>query len=284
MRFLVTGAAGQLGWDVSTRLERDGAEVVRTTHASLPIDDERAVGAAIDAARPDVVIHAAAMTNVDRCEEEPQTAEAVNALGTQHVADAAARVGAHLVYVSTDYVFDGAATRPYTEDDETGPLSIYGATKLRGERACPPEATVVRTAWVAGAHGSNFVTTVLGLCERDAELRFVDDQRSAPTFSADLAGALVALATDRRPGCFHVTNAGDASRFELARETVALAGGDPDRVVPISTDELRPRRPARRPVYSVLDNGAFGAAGYQPLPDWRDGLARLVSDLRSAAP
>ncbi len=282
MRFFVTGAAGQLGWEVSAVLEHDGAEVVRATHASLPIEDRRAVDAALDAARPDVVIHAAAMTNVDRCEEEPQTAEAVNTLGTQHVADAAARVGAHLLYVSTDYVFDGTATRPYTESDDTNPISVYGITKLRGERACPPDATVVRTAWVAGAHSPNFVTTVLQLCDGDGELRFVDDQRSTPTFTADLCGALVALATDRRAGCFHVTNAGDASRFELACETVALAGGDPDRVVPISTDELRPARPARRPAYSVLDTGAFRTAGYDALPDWRDGLARLVSELRSA--
>jgi dTDP-4-dehydrorhamnose reductase len=281
MRFLVTGAAGQLGWDVSTLLERDGAEVVRATHASLPIEDRRVVDAALDAARPDVVIHAAAMTNVDRCEEEPQVADAVNALGTQHVADAAARVGAHLLYVSTDYVFDGTATRPYRESDDTNPVSVYGATKLDGERACPPDATVVRTAWVAGAHASNFVTTVLQLCEGDGELRFVDDQRSAPTFTVDLARALAALAADRQAGCFHVTNAGDASRYELARATVALAGGDPDRVVPISTEELRPARPARRPAYSVLDTHAFRAAGYDPLPDWRDGLARLVAELRS---
>ncbi|HXW38354.1 MAG TPA: dTDP-4-dehydrorhamnose reductase, partial [Acidimicrobiales bacterium] len=228
------------------------------------------------------VIHAAAMTNVDRCEEDPGTAEAVNALGTQHVADAAARIGAHLLYVSTDYVFDGTATRPYSEADETNPVSVYGLTKLAGERACAPEATIVRTAWVAGAHGTNFVTTVLRLCGGDGDLRFVADQRSAPTYTADLARALVELALDRRAGCFHVTNSGHASRYELARETVALAGGDPERVVPISTDELNPPRPARRPSYSVLDNRAFLAAGYDALPDWRDGLARLVAELRSA--
>ncbi len=282
MRFLVTGATGQLGWDVAELLERDGAEVVRGTHASLPVEDAGVVAAAIEAARPDVVIHAAAMTDVDRCEEEPETAEAVNAVGTRHVAEAAARVGAHLLYVSTDYVFDGTATRPYKETDTANPVSVYGATKLAGERACPPDATVVRTAWVAGAHARNFVTTVLELARGAGELRFVDDQRSSPTFSVDLAGAVVSLARERRPGCFHVTNRGEASRFEQARETVALAGGDPNRVVPISTADLRPARPARRPAYSVLDNGAFEGAGYRPLPEWHDGLARLVAELGPA--
>jgi dTDP-4-dehydrorhamnose reductase len=282
MLFLVTGAAGQLGWDVADLLEREDAEVVRATHDSLRVEDAGAVAAAIEAARPDVVIHAAAMTNVDRCEEDPEAAEAINVDGTRNVAEAAAHARAHLVYVSTDYVFDGTATRPYRETDDTNPVSVYGATKLAGERACPPEATVVRTAWVAGAHARNFVTTVLELARREGELRFVEDQRSSPTFTQDLAGALVSLARERQPGCFHVTNGGEASRFELARETVALAGGDPARVVPIATADLRPARPARRPAYSVLDNGAFQGAGHRALPEWRDGLARLVSELGGA--
>ncbi len=282
MRVLVTGAAGQLGRAVADRFEAAGDDVVRATHSSMPVEDRRVVDATLDAVHPDVVVHCAAMTNVDRCEEEPDAAEATNALGTEHVADAAARVGAHLLYVSTDYVFDGTAASPYRVSDECNPISVYGATKLAGERACPTGATIVRTAWVAGAHAPNFVTTVLELAERDGELRFVDDQRSTPTFCADLAPALVRLATDRRVGCFHVTNGGQASRYELARETVALAGGDPRRVVPIATADLFPPRLARRPAYSVLDNSAFVAAGYDPLPAWRDGLARLVSQLRVA--
>ena len=282
MRVLVTGAAGQLGRDVVAALGRDNSiEVTAADHGALAVDDPVAVDGLIGSLRPDVVIHAAALTNVDLCEEVPQRAHAVNAIGTGNVAAAAERVGAHLLYVSTDYVFDGRESRPYRESDETNPISVYGATKLAGERACPQGATIVRTSWVCGAHGANFVRTVLELGRRPGELRFVDDQRGSPTFTEDLAPAVIALALDRRPGCFHVTNHGEASRFELARETLALGGADPERVVPISTGELKPARPAARPAYSVLDNSAFEAAGYQAMPPWRDGLKRLVAQLNA---
>jgi len=277
----VTGAAGQLGRDVVSVLSRhETVEVTAADHAALAVEDRAAVDCLIETVRPGVVIHAAAITNVDLCETDPGRANAVNAIGTRNVAEAAERVGAHLVYVSTDYVFDGRGSRPYRESDHANPISVYGATKLAGERACPVGATIVRTSWVCGAHGANFVRTVLDLAGRPGELRFVDDQRGSPTFAADLAPALVALAMDRRPGCFHVTNHGDATRFELARETIAIAGGDPERVLPISTGELDPPRPAARPAYSVLDNSVFEGAGYPPMPAWRDGLARLVAQLR----
>ncbi len=274
MKVLVTGSAGQLGRDVVAVLERD--ESIEPFAADALVDDPVAIASSVDAVGPDVVIHCAAMTDVDRCERDPERARAVNATGTQNVARAAAAAGAHLVYVSTDYVFDGRSWRPYTETDEPNPISVYGATKLAGERACPPEATVVRTSWLSGVHGANFVTAILRLADSPGELRIVDDQRGSPTCTADLADALVALARDRRPGCFHVTNAGDASRYELAREVVARSGGDPGRVRPIATAELDPPRPAARPAYSVLDNSTFVAAGYKALPDWRDGLARLL--------
>ncbi len=283
MRVLVTGAGGQLARDVCAVLAADAHEVAAFDHASLAVEDPVSVDAVMDAVRPDAVIHAAALTNVDRCEEEPDLAEAVNAAGTGHVADAATRVGAHLVYVSTDYVFDGRATRPYRETDRTNPLSVYGRTKLAGERACGERATIVRTSWVAGEGAPNFVATVLALAGASGPLRFVDDQRASPTYTADLAVALAALARDRRPGCFHVTNSGDASRYELAREVLAIAGADPDRVEPISTGQLDPPRPAVRPAYSVLDNGAFESAGYPGLPDWRDGLARLIARLAGSS-
>ena len=276
----MTGAAGQLGRDVVSVLGRhETVEVTAADHAALAVEDRAAVDCLIETVRPGVVIHAAAITNVDLCETDPGRANAVNAIGTRNVAEAAERVGAHMVYVSTDYVFDGRGSRPYRESDQANPISVYGATKLAGERACPEGATIVRTSWVCGAHGTNFVRTVLALAVRTGELRFVDDQRGSPTFAADLAPALVALAMDRRPGCFHVTNHGDATRFELARETIAIAGGDPERVLPISTAELDPPRPAARPAYSVLDNSVFESAGYSPMPAWRDGLARLVAQL-----
>lgn len=280
MRFLVTGAGGQLGRELVQLLEGEpDAEVVGADHGALPVDDGACVDEALHRLRPDAVVHCAALTDVDRCELEPQAARAVNEAGTANVARATADVGAHLVYVSTDYVFDGQSRRPYREGDATHPLSVYGATKRAGELACPADATVVRTAWVAGRFGPNFVATMLERATGQGELAVVDDQRASPTFTADLAPALVALAKDRRSGYFHVTNAGEASRYELARETFARIGADPARVRPIATADLVPPRAASRPAYSVLDNGAFWAAGYRPLPRWEDGLARLVDQL-----
>ena len=195
------------------------------------------------------MLHAGAYTAVDACESDPDTAFAVNALGTRNVAEAAASVGAHLVYISTDYVFDGTLDRPYVEWDQPNPRSVYGRSKLGGEHevhaVAGPSATVVRTAWVSGAHGANMVKTVLRLAEANpgGPLRFVDDQHGCPTFTADLARAVVRLALDRRPGTFHVTNQGETTWFGFARATLAAAGLDPDRVEPIATSELDPPRP-----------------------------------------
>ena len=297
---LVTGADGQLGRDLMAALSGrvpDGGlaspptgplpaegtiEVVATDVGDLDIRDRSQVLAVFDAVGPDVVIHAAAMTGVDACESDAELAFAVNAYGTRNVAEATARAGAHLVAVSTDYVFDGRAGRAYREWDEPCPQSVYGASKLAGERealACCPRAAVVRTAWVSGAHGANMVKTVLRLSSGGGTLRFVDDQRGSPTFTADLAPAIARIALDRRPGIFHVTNDGDATWFDLARAVVAAAGSDPDRVEAISTAELDPPRPAPRPADSRLANAALRLAGVGPLPPWQDALARLVGAL-----
>ncbi|HEY5244154.1 MAG TPA: dTDP-4-dehydrorhamnose reductase, partial [Acidimicrobiales bacterium] len=235
MNVLVTGAGGQLGRDLvdafggtvpagGRRCSLYGPDgpgpavvVVGLDHAALPVDDRGAVLAAVDGLRPDVVVHAGAWTAVDACEADPDRAFAVNALGTRHVAEAAERSGAHLVYVSTDYVFDGRSPRPYVEWDETNPRSTYGRSKLGGERECPPGSTIVRTSWVCGAHGANMVKTALRLARGDGPLRFVDDQHGCPTFTADLAAAVVTLATDRRPGVHHVTNQGATTWFGFVR-------------------------------------------------------------------
>jgi len=297
MRVLVTGAAGQLGRDLvdafggvvpvggrrCALFGPDGpgraVDVLGLDHATLPVDDRAAVLAAVDGFRPDVVVHAAAWTAVDACESDPDRAMAVNALGTRHVADAATRYRAHLVYVSTDYVFDGCSPRPYVEWDQPNPLSVYGRSKLGGERECPPGATVVRTSWVCGAHGANMVKTALRLAAGDGVLRFVDDQHGSPTFTADLAAAIVTLATDRRPGVHHVTNTGATTWYGFVRAVLAAAGHDPERVHPITTADLDPPRPAPRPANSVLDNAALRLGGLPVLPDWRDGLDRLVRAL-----
>lgn len=297
----MTGSSGQLGNDLVTALsgevpdggltgdprtgrlgERPAADVVAAPREALDVTRREEVLEAISALRPEVVIHAGAFTNVDGCELDPDQAFAVNAFGTRNVAEACRRFGSHLICLSTDYVFDGNGTRPYTEWDETGPLSVYGRSKLGGEQealAAGIPVTIVRTSWVSGAHGKNMVKTVLGLGKTDGPLRFVDDQRGRPTFTADLAGALLVLADSRLPGVFHLTNDGETTWYELVRSVLKLSGGNPDRVEPITTAELDPPRPAPRPSYSVLDNAAARLAGLPPLPHWEDALGRLVGVL-----
>jgi dTDP-4-dehydrorhamnose reductase len=295
---LVTGAGGQLGRDVVDALcglvpvgglegdpstgslgERPPVDVVAAERSLLDVADRAAVGTFMEAVRPDVVIHTAAWTAVDACEEDPDRAFATNTLGTRYVAEAARRHGAHVVYISTDYVFDGTSTRPYVEWDIPRPLSVYGRSKLGGEQELDAGSTVVRTSWVCGAHGSNMVGTILRLAATEGPLRFVDDQRGSPTFTADLAGTVSLLATERLPGVFHVTNQGVASWFEFAMAVLAAAGHDPGRVEPIATADLDPPRPAPRPANSVLDNAALRLAGRALLPDWHDALDRLVPAL-----
>ncbi|MGH9077256.1 MAG: dTDP-4-dehydrorhamnose reductase [Acidimicrobiales bacterium] len=283
MRALVTGAGGQLGTDLVEAFARGSAyQVVGASRAHLDVADRDAVRAAVAGVAPDVVVHAGAWTEVDACEADPERAWRVNAVGTRHVAEACASAGAHLVYVSTDYVFDGTLDRPYHEWDVPAPRSVYGATKLAGEREAAgglPGTAIVRTSWVCGRHGTNVVKTVLRLLGEARALRFVDDQRGCPTFTEDLARAVVALAVDRRPGVFHLTNQGQTTWYGLAREVVALAGADPARVEPIATAELDPPRAAPRPANSVLDNAAWRASGLAPLADYHQPLAALVAAL-----
>jgi dTDP-4-dehydrorhamnose reductase len=304
VRILITGAEGQLGRDLRDALAgrvptagrrcallgpegpRPGLdhEVLATDIDSMRVDDRDAVLATFTDFRPELVLHGGALTAVDLCETEIDTAYAVNAIGTRHVAEAAALVGAHMVYVSTDYVFDGSASRPYREWDTPCPTSVYGASKLAGERECRPGTTIVRTSWLCGAHGANMVKTALRLAEGEGVLRFVDDQHGSPTFTADLAPAVVTLGLDRRPGIFHVTNGGATTWWGFVRAVLAEAGADPERVRPIRTAELDPPLVAPRPDYSVLDNMALRLSGLPALPDWGDGLARLVRALRSTSP
>jgi dTDP-4-dehydrorhamnose reductase len=302
MRVLVTGADGQLGRDLldalAGRVPAGGRrcslwapegplpgldyEVLGTDIGTMRVDDRDAVQYLFHAFRPDLVLHGGALTAVDGCERDVDLAYAVNAIGTRHVAEAATAVGAHLLYVSTDYVFDGTSARSYREWDIPNPKSVYGASKLAGEHECPPGSTIVRTSWVCGAHGANIVKTALRLAAEVETLRFVDDQHGSPTFTSDLAAAIVTLGTDRRPGIFHVTNAGATTWCGLVRATLAAAGADPSRVEAITTAELDPPQVAPRPANSVLDNMALRLQGFPLLPDWQDGVVRLVGALRAA--
>lgn len=280
MRVLITGAGGQVGRELVATFEADGHhEVIACDHTTLDVADRDSTLAAITSTRPDAVVNSAAWTAVDACEADPERAHLVNALGARHVAEGARRVGAMLCHLSTDYVFDGTKSEPYAEWDTPNPASVYGASKLAGERELGPEATIVRTSWVCGFHGSNMVKTILRLSGEHETLSFVDDQRGHPTFAEDLAVAVKRLVVDRRPGLFHVTNSGAVSWFEFARAVLEAAGEDPGRVQPIATADLDPPRPAPRPANSVLDNAAWRMSGLPPLADFREPLGRLVGRL-----
>jgi dTDP-4-dehydrorhamnose reductase len=281
MRVLVTGAGGQVGQEVVARFSDSGAghEVVGVTHAELDVGDRDAVLQAITTLGPDSVLHVGAWTAVDACEDDPERAYRVNAFGTRNVQEAARLVGAHLVYVSTDYVFDGTKDGPYDEWDATNPQSVYGRSKLGGEREVDLGGAVVRTSWVCGYGGGNMVKTILRLAGEHDTLSFVDDQRGHPTFCDDLAAKLYELAVGRHSGTFHVTNQGEVSWFEFAQAVLAAAGDDPARVKPIATADLQPPRPAPRPANSVLDNAALRFTGLAPMPDFHEPLERLVKRL-----
>lgn len=282
MNLLVTGARGQLGRELTARALSSGDSVIAVDLDSLDITRREAVHDVLVELRPDVVVNCAAMTAVDSCEADEQGALAVNAHAVRWIAEACDAIGARLVQISTDYVFDGTKPTPYVESDAPNPQSVYGRTKLLGERAAldlGESGLVVRTSWVCGLHGSNMVKTVRKLVDEGKPLAFVDDQVGHPTFAADLAEMVHRLAADRRNGIFHVTNQGAVSWYGFVCEIVKGLGRDPREVRAIRTEDLDPPRPARRPANSVLENAALARAGYEPMRDFRLPLAELLDDL-----
>lgn len=282
MRVLITGAAGQLGTDLVRHCGAAGDEVLAFDRAGLDVQSRSAVLSAVTALAPDVVVNCAAWTAVDACEQDPERAIAANGIAVRWLAEACDRGGAHLVQLSTDYVFDGTLDRPYRETDHPAPQSVYGHSKLVGERealALGTHATVVRTSWVCGVHGDNMVKTVMRLAAERPTLSFVHDQVGHPTFTADLAAVLRRVALDRLSGVVHATNQGAVSWYQFAREVVAAMGRDPEMVQPIATADLQPARPARRPANSVLDNAVLRAAGHAPTRDFREPLVEVVRAL-----
>ena len=277
MKVLVTGGSGQLGRALVDAFA--GRDVVAVDRDVLYVGDRDAVLTVVTSLHPDLIVHAAAWTDVDACEADPDRAFRVNALGTRHVAEGARLVGAHVVAISTDYVFDGATDRPYVEWDACNPLSVYGRSKRAGELEVDPGSAIVRTTWVFSEQ-AGLVPAILRLAAGDGELRFVDDQLACPTYVGDLASVVRDISLSRRSGTFHVTNQGATTPYRLARETLRLAGGDPDRVVPVTTEQLG--RAAPRPARSDLDNAAMRLSGMALLPDHREPLERLVKELTSA--
>ncbi|NCU80647.1 MAG: dTDP-4-dehydrorhamnose reductase [Acidimicrobiia bacterium] len=282
VKVLITGSAGQLGTDLVASAKRLGLEVVATSHADLDITDRDQVARKFAQVAPAVVIHAAAWTAVDACESDPQKAIRINGDGTANVVNAARQVGARVIYISTDYVFDGTKSTPYIESDLPNPQSVYGASKLAGEQAVDLSLdAVVRISWVCGEHGNNMVKTILRLASTSPTLTFVDDQIGSPTFTSDAAPVLIDFATQSRAGIWHVTNQGATSWFGFAQDVLRAAELDPNRVKPIATADLRPQRPAKRPANSVLENAQMRQANMTLLDDYHTPLQRLVDRLAS---
>jgi dTDP-4-dehydrorhamnose reductase len=275
MRIFITGADGQLGSELRRVLHDQ--TLVLGIWPEFDLEKPEAERYIVEA-WPDVVIHAAAYTNVDQAEREPDRAMRINADGTRRVAQAAAEVGAKLVYLSTDYVFDGRKRAPYEETDEPHPINAYGRSKLQGEReafAHCPNTLVIRTSWLYGPTGKNFVRTILQLATEQPVLRVVADQRGCPTHAGDLAGALRRVLPLDLRGILHIAGAGDCTWHEFAREIVSLMGFSAQ-VEPITTDESR--RPARRPAYSVLSCRRLNDAGVS-MPHWKEALSRFMQEV-----
>lgn len=278
--WLVTGTSGQLGSDVLAELKRRGIECFAATRQELPLGEGRAAEV-LSRLKPEVVVHCAAYTAVDKAEDEPELCRRVNAAGTAELAAACRAAGAKLVYISTDYVFPGDGTDFYRPEDEKGPQNVYGASKLAGEQAVQAALEryfIVRISWVFGRNGKNFIRTMLNLAKTHDRLTVVDDQTGSPTYTADLAPLLCDMAATDKYGVYHATNEGVCSWADLALETFRLAG------LPVTVERVPsaayPTK-ARRPKNSRLDKSCLDAAGFRRLPPWQDAVARYLREIEA---
>ena len=283
MRILVTGASGQLGYDVERELERRGIEHLGTSSRELDITDRAAVEHLMQSYRPDAVIHCAAYTKVDLAEDEPERCWAVNADGTRNLAAACREIGAKLLYISTDYVFPGTGEQFRRTDDPVSPVNTYGRSKLAGELAVQSLLEtyfIVRISWVFGKNGNNFVKTMLRLAETKAELSVVCDQIGSPTYTADLAPLLCDMVQTERYGVYHATNEGTCAWSEFAEAIFELAGRQVV-VHPIPTSAYPTR--AVRPLNSRMSKECLHSNGFQELPEWKNALARYLKEITGEA-
>ena len=282
MRLLVLGARGMLGSDILQGLKSD--EVIPASSAEADIRDLQQVSALVSRVRPDWIVLTAAYTSVDGSESNPDLAFAVNATGAGNVARAASEHRARLFYVSTDYVFDGSSTRPYETSDPIRPLNVYGASKAAGERAVQNYAKdwcIARTSWLFGTSGVSFPEKILKASKTRTELSVVADQVGSPTFTRDLAAAMLQLIRTEARSIVHITNSGACSWFEFAREILRQAGRESIRVLPVTTAEYP--LPARRPAYSVLSPASLTQYGIT-IRDWKEALPDYLKDLRQVSP
>lgn len=280
MRIAVIGADGGLGGSLMALLAgRHGVEAMPVTRKDADLADGAAVTKVVSRLRPDVVVHCAAMTAVDQCETDKDLAWQINVEGTRAVADAVRGMGARLVYVSTDYVFDGAKDGLYTPDDAPRPLNVYGVTKREGEKIAiqTPGGLVIRTSWLFSWRGKSFARTVLELARKQSEIKMVNDQTGAPTYSKDLAAAILVCIEKNANGILHVANAGACTWHEYAKKVLTCKGIAGVTVTPITSDELN--RPARRPKNSRLDCSAYAALAGRPLRPWDRALEEMLETL-----
>ncbi len=286
MKYLITGVSGQLGYDVKRDLLERGVsenDISSPRTTEMDITDRQAVENYVENFRPDVIIHCAAYTNVDGAESDPEVCQKVNVEGTKHLVEAAKQVNAKLIYISTDYVFNGESSEPYEVESQADPQSVYGATKYEGELAVQsyPKHFIVRISWVFGINGHNFVKTMLKVSKGREVVSVVDDQIGSPTYTVDLAKFLIDLSKSDKYGTYHATNEGFCSWADFTEEIYRLAGIT-TKVNHVSTDEyikIAGRPQAKRPHYSKLSKKVIEKNGFTRLPSWQDAARRYIAEL-----
>lgn len=281
MKVLVTGVKGQLGYDVVNELTKRGIEAVGVDIQEMDITDAASVEKVIGEAAPDAVVHCAAYTAVDAAEDNVEICRKVNADGTQNIANVCKKLDCKMVYISTDYVFDGEGTRPWEPEDERHPLNVYGQTKYEGELAVEElveKFFTVRIAWVFGVAGKNFINTMLRLGAERGAVSVVDDQVGSPTYTYDLARLLVDMIQTDRYGRYHATNEGLCSWYEFAKEIFRQVGMDEVQVTPVGSSEFPAK--ATRPSNSRMSKEKLTENGFERLPAWQDALGRFLKELQ----
>ena len=277
MKLLITGSKGQIGYYLQKALSDEHLELFLTDRNNMDITDYEQTNSTVATIKPDIIIHSAAYTSVDACETNPNEAYRVNALGTRNLAIACNNVNAKMLYISTDFVFDGTKESPYIEFDEPNPLNIYGKTKLAGEefvKSLLNKFFIVRTSWLYGSHGNNFVKTIQNLAKQKGIIKVVDDQTGSPTFAEDLVEIILQLIKTDYYGIYHCSNDGQCSWYEFAKKIIEYAGLSEITIQPITSEELN--RPAKRPNFSVLKNYMLELQSLNKVPHWMDSLESFL--------